>query len=1253
MPSPAHHRKHGSSKNYTAMYDTIAIILPVLVRYVRICSLICGALIGQICNAQWSVADTSGSVVVNAIGHHPPSGAFALSSDFYKSLDQGDTWSAWTPTQGGLPMIAVWKDVYFTSSTNGAVAGAFDLDDQYAIIVTSDGGFTWSTAYFNNTGGWPRRLNAMTFPLAMVGYAVGTNGRVIRTLNGGANWSDLPSGTNAQLTSAFFWTTDAGLIAGDDVLSRTANGGVSWNPAMTVVGEHHVAGAMDGAMVACGPDVIHVSLDSGVTWLSHAAPFSSPRSISAIDQTHFVVVDDGDGMYFTASQGSYWEKAVLPVTSNLKDVLFFSMTEGCATGKTGSRSLILKTSTGPGPGIPIGSIDAVVTPGCGSTQVVLTAVGVDPAWALEWSSDGTILGNAEVLTLNLTAPVNDTTVGLTIDNGSFTSTVTWSQTLEVDQPISIEAGNDVMLCYGGTRELQATPVAGAAYQWSPTTGLTSATTSSPVVSGIGVPTTYTVIATSGLCTASDSARVTPLPQIVEDVWTELLTWPNTVFDFPDPVNGVASGGGTMYRTNNAGASWSTVPVPFSPGSLFDRTRMADPLHGFTSDAYAFYSTQDAWATSTIHYNLSMLYSGYTKQPFPMNKDTVFVYAQQSSSADLILRTRDGGATWATVFSGVPWILKDMLFLGVDTIFAVGGDNSNDPYLIRSNDGGTTWTMTLFPGANAMIYDIEEAPGGVLYATDFYSNLHRSTDRGTAWTNMGTVTSNLGTSNIGWVSANEGVARTSSNETLHKTVTGGECWQEMAPGLPAILVNLKAYPGGPVYVVGKDAPNAPGRLFSTGTPAVTVGFFTEDDTLCLGDVPMIANTSYGYTDPQWYLDGAFLSADTVPTLPSLAAGDHVLQLIAENSGVLDSVSTAFHIQDFAVTTVLSTDITPCWYTNPVTLLPNTNSSVVSYQWYELAGLDTLLLNGTGLQRTVIAGLTNTYLCVPLSAAGCSGPPSNAVTIVALDEEPELNFTSGQISICTFGAPVTTMYEVTWWTDVLGYSWNIEPPTAGTVTPSGNICSVTWSPTFNGVAEIRCSASDTCGAGPQETLDVTVAAGNSIVTQPSSLTVDEGDLFILSVQLQYPLAYEGDWFMNGNAVAMESYSYSVASAQMSMAGDYHWEVELPEDCGMLYSDTVTVTVIPAVGIGDDFMEWSEGLVAFPSPFRSELFVSIPVLTDAVRLSMIDVAGRAIEVKDLSSGPSRVVRFELPDLATGLYRIEISSRSGRTSIPVIKAE
>ncbi|MBK6626342.1 MAG: hypothetical protein IPJ87_17140 [Flavobacteriales bacterium] len=232
----------------------------------RILSLICAALGGQLTHGQWSVVDTSGSVVINAICHYPTSGAFALSSDFYKSLDQGDTWTYWTPTQGGFPMIAVWKDGYFTSSTHGLVAGAFDLDNQYAVIGTPNGGVAWTTRYASYAGAWPRRLNAMVFPSLSVGYAVGTNGRVIRTLDGGANWNSIPSGTNTELTSAFFWSDDAGIIAGNGVLLRTTNGGAAWTPALAVVGEHHVAGGTDGTLDTCGPGPL-ASLNGTVTAL--------------------------------------------------------------------------------------------------------------------------------------------------------------------------------------------------------------------------------------------------------------------------------------------------------------------------------------------------------------------------------------------------------------------------------------------------------------------------------------------------------------------------------------------------------------------------------------------------------------------------------------------------------------------------------------------------------------------------------------------------------------------------------------------------------------------------------------------------------------------------------------------------------------------------------------------------------------------------------------------------------------------------
>jgi photosystem II stability/assembly factor-like uncharacterized protein len=65
----------------------------------------------------------------------------------------------------------------------------------------------------------------------LVGYAAGNSGTVVKTIDGGANWTPLTSGTTQNLRGLFFTSIDTGYVVGyNGIMLKTVNGGASWTP---------------------------------------------------------------------------------------------------------------------------------------------------------------------------------------------------------------------------------------------------------------------------------------------------------------------------------------------------------------------------------------------------------------------------------------------------------------------------------------------------------------------------------------------------------------------------------------------------------------------------------------------------------------------------------------------------------------------------------------------------------------------------------------------------------------------------------------------------------------------------------------------------------------------------------------------------------------------------------------------------------------------------------------------------------------
>ena len=85
----------------------------------------------------------------------------------------------------------------------------------------------------------------------------------------------------------------------------------------------------------------------------------------------------------------------------------------------------------------------------------------------------------------------------------------------------------------------------------------------------------------------------------------------------------------------------------------------------------------------------------------------------------------------------------------------------------------------------------------------------------------------------------------------------------------------------------------------------------------------------------------------------------------------------------------------------------------------------------------------------------------------------------------------------------YVWDLQPPTAGVITPSGTTCSINWDDTFTGNAELKVKASNNCGDGPwSSSLNIKISPpefhytiANDVQTSDRKL---EFDLYLLNVQ-----------------------------------------------------------------------------------------------------------------------------------------------------------
>jgi photosystem II stability/assembly factor-like uncharacterized protein len=226
-----------------------------------------------------------------------PRTAYALSigpgeaSRIYKTVDAGQHWDLQFTNHDPK---AFFDAMTFSDAAHG-VAMSDSVDGKFVIMLTADGGHTWTRAPL---AGLPPALPiegafaASGSNVAVVGTDhiwIGTgaasSARVLRSHDGGKTWAvsatPVSAGPSAGIFSIAFRDTMHGVVVGGDYkkereaidnVAITNDGGVSW----TLVREHGLSGfrsavayvphAATPALIAVGPSGADYSSDDGRTW---------------------------------------------------------------------------------------------------------------------------------------------------------------------------------------------------------------------------------------------------------------------------------------------------------------------------------------------------------------------------------------------------------------------------------------------------------------------------------------------------------------------------------------------------------------------------------------------------------------------------------------------------------------------------------------------------------------------------------------------------------------------------------------------------------------------------------------------------------------------------------------------------------------------------------------------------------------------------------------------------------------------------
>lgn len=233
------------------------------------------------------------------------------------------------------------------------------------------------------------------------------------------------------------------------------------------------------------------------------------------------------------------------------------------------------------------------------------------------------------------------------------------------------------------------------------------------------------------------------------------------------------GGEEIWKTEDGGATWSSVTNPFS--SIYDDLVAID-----------------------------------------CSGDTVIVV--NGTSAGLIARSDDGGVTWSIIDTGVAHIFEDVYFLSGSIVFLVGAGG----YILKSTDAGLTWT-TVDAGV-ATTEDLKEitfANANRGYAVGNAGAIVRTIDGGVNWSALTSGTASA----LKTVSAPSDflVYVGGASGTLRVSTDGGDTWAAKTwPGAATDTINSIVFCGCQFGFFGVTTLAAAGVIRRTIDGGYTIG-----------------------------------------------------------------------------------------------------------------------------------------------------------------------------------------------------------------------------------------------------------------------------------------------------------------------------------------------------------------------------------------------------------------------------------------------
>lgn len=927
--------------------------------------------------------------------------------------------------------------------------------NSFAQLNPPMGSSPWS---WNNPQPHGHSLLDMSFIDNNTGLAVGTNGGIVRTTDGGANWTALPFKfvNNANTISVasfndvqFVTPTIAYAVGNSGLMIKTTDGGINWSPVTT-------------PLTALGRNI------NALHFLNKDSGYIGGQ---AINTTNTTSINDAPKVYFTKNGGASWDSLATPFrpqqnavtlsgfnTGEIHRIHFVNDSVGYVSGSCGSAianysAILWKIEKNVVKDYSIHRTKFGITATTGTytpaTQTFKGLVGINDSLVLISSLNNNVVIRVRTGKNDSTASAAPAVYG-TYERGAY-EIVIWLNSTATPFPANL-AGN-----IAGQMQQLKKDASGKIYLTSGNSILfstdkgTTWTFTKPMpatlsyqhwtFSSIDITPNGRILAGSfnGLVydSIAGAAWKTPYKNI------RPLFYSFTDLDWADCDNGMLVGAnGVIFKTTDGGKTWSNNSNPVFDAALIS---LGNVFYHATNNMFfsagnSIYKSADQGITNDVIFtepvaNASTFPTGYFTMAGPSRAFVVGYRFSPAVQRTVIFRSLNANAaapTWDTVKTFPQGTFapqfRNIKFANPDTGYTCGSRGK----IYRTTDGGASWTDISFDTvANGTITytALSVVNGKTLYVGGNSRKLLKSTDAGATWTDMTlsattspiVLSSFSSVSNIVMNDANSGYLQ--SGSAILKTTNGWTSWT--ADMSPTGVANITLYPKLPgtldskklfvmSLVVGSSVNSvATASLLEFGNAATYNISSTETIVNASCGNPngsVTINATGGFAPYTYSVDGG--TFQTVNTITGLSQGNHTIRIKEAGCGRI--LTKTINIVNTTPPSTASAGPDKTIVQGGEVILEGSSSSQVKSVSWTPASL--IIAGTTTLTPTAKPVSTTTYTINVVDMNNCPSTDNVVVTVLPYCLQPMNAFTPNGDGIndkwlATQGSACTTNISIT--------------------------------------------------------------------------------------------------------------------------------------------------------------------------------------------------------------------------------------------------